>query len=289
MELVKIFKNRFLPVMVMLSLLILSGCASKQAASLPPITSSPTGQHQFGMFVWCDLLTEDVQAAQDFYRDLFGWRFENYSSDYSIIYNGDKPIGGMVPYENKNPDVLESFWMVSLSVEDVDRSVSATKARYGKVMDGPIDVRGRGRMAVIQDPQGAVLVVLRAAGGDPLEEDIIPGEWIWVDLVTRDAKSANAFYGALVGYTSDFIKLESVNSYNLLRKGEQAYAGVVELPWDDVEPNWLPYIGVDDLEDTVRQAEKLGGVVILRVEDVAVIADPTGSVFGIQMVGRSES
>ena len=84
----------------------ISGCASKQTASLPAITPTPTGQHQVGKFVWFDLLTEDVQAAQGFYKELFGWRFEDKSSNYSVIYSGDKPIGGIAPHENKDPEKL---------------------------------------------------------------------------------------------------------------------------------------------------------------------------------------
>ena len=269
--------------------MFLSGCASKQTATLPAITPTPTGQHQVGKFVWFDLLTEDVQGAQNFYSELFGWRVEGQSSDYIVIYAGDKPIGGIAPHESKDSEVLESLWLASLSVENVDRAVSATKSRYGKVLDGPFDVKGRGRMAVIQDPEGAELILLRAAGGDPVDETVKSGEWLWVDLFTRDAKTANEFYGSLAGYTAQTVKTEEDNSYNLLKKDDRAFAGVVEIPWEDVEPNWLPYVKVDDLEGTISLAENLGGVLILRLENVAVIADPTGGVFGIQVVRGDKS
>ena len=269
--------------------MFLSGCASKQTASLPAITPIPTGQHQVGKFVWFDLLTEDVQGAKNFYSELFGWRVEGQSSDYIVIYAGDKPIGGIAPHESKDSEVLESLWLASLSVENVDRAVSATKSRYGKVLDGPFDVKGRGRMAVIQDPEGAELILLRAAGGDPVDETVKSGEWLWVDLFTRDAKTANEFYGSLAGYTAQTVKTEEDNSYNLLKKDDRAFAGVVEIPWEDVEPNWLPYVKVDDLEGTISLAENLGGVLILRLENVAVIADPTGGVFGIQVVRGDKS
>ena len=269
--------------------MFLSGCASKQTATLPAITPTPTGQHQVGKFVWFDLLTEDVQGAQNFYSELFGWRVEGQSSDYIVIYAGDKPIGGIAPHESKDSEVLESLWLASLSVENVDRAVSATKSRYGKVLDGPFDVKGRGRMAVIQDPEGAELILLRAAGGDPVDETVKSGEWLWVDLFTRDAKTANEFYGSLAGYTAQTVKTEEDHSYNLLEKDDRAFAGVVEIPWEDVEPNWLPYVKVDDLEGTISLAENLGGVLILRLENVAVIADPTGGVFGIQVVRGGKS
>jgi predicted enzyme related to lactoylglutathione lyase len=269
--------------------MFLSGCASKQTASLPAITPTPTGQHQVGKFVWFDLLTEDVQAAQGFYKELFGWRFVDKSSNYSVIYSGDKPIGGIAPHENKDPEKLESLWLASLSVENVDRAVSAIKARYGKVLDGPLDVKGRGRMAVIRDPEGAELVLIRAAGGDPVDADVKAGEWLWVDLFTRDAESANDFYGALAGYTVEAVKTDEDHSYNLLKKGDRAYGGVVELSWEDVEPNWLPYIKVADIEDTISRAEKLGGILVLRIKNVAIITDPSGGAFGIQMVGGDQS
>ena len=271
--------------------MFLGGCAARQAASLPPVSLTPTGQHHIGKFVWFDLLTEDAQAVQQFYQGLFGWRFsaDSNTPDYIVIYSGDKPIGGMAPHENTDPDVQESMWLVSLSVEDVNRAVSAVKARKGEVLDGPVDIKGRGRMAVIRDPEGAEFVLLRAAGGDPADTDVNSGEWLWVDLFTRDAKTAIEFYSALAGYKAQAVKTEEDHSYNLLKKGDRAFAGVVELPWEDVEPNWLPYVKVDDLEGTITLAEKLGGNLILRLESVAVIADPTGGVFGIQMVRGNKS
>ncbi len=277
--------TRFLPVLIMLSLPVVSSCAAKQAARLPPISPTPTGQHQVGKFVWFDLLTEDVQAAKKFYGKLFGWRFaaSDQDPDYLVIYSGDRPIGGIAAHENKDPKVQESLWMASLSVEDVDLAISTVKARRGKVLDGPFDVKDRGRMAVIRDPEGAVLVLLRATGGDPPDAGTSAGEWMWVDLFTRDGRAANVFYGALAGYKAQTVKTGGDHSYNLLTRNGRAFAGVVELRWEEVESNWLPYVRVDDLGETIRRATKLGGILILRHENVAVIADPSGGVFGIQM------
>jgi len=274
----------FAPVMVMLSLLVAGGCVSNQPISMPPLSPVPTERHQLGKFVWFELLTENVQAAQNFYGELFGWHFKGKPSDYMVIYSGDKPIGGMFPYENKDPRVLESFWMCLLSVDNVDRALAEVKALDGEVLDGPMDVEGRGRMAVIRDPQGAELTLIRTAGGDPVNEGVKAGEFLWVDLFTRDPDKANAFYGAIAGYTARTVKTDNDHAYHLLDIGNHAYAGVVKLPWEDVEPNWLPYIKVENLDGTMAKAEKLRGVVILRLKNIALIADPTGGVFGIQMI-----
>jgi len=276
--------NRLAAITIILSLFIISGCASTQTPSLPAITSNPTGQYQTGKFVWFDLLTEDVPKAQRFYKELFGWRFTGQPTDYVMIYSGDKAIGGIVPYESKDPKVPESMWIPYLSVEDVNAADKIAKARGGEILDGPFDVKGRGRMAVIRDPEGAKLVLIRAKGGDPVESDVGPGEWLWVDLLTRDVQGANDFYKALVGYTVQTVDAEGDHAYHVLQKNGKAYGGVVKLPWKEVEPNWLPYLKVDDLGATMGRAEKLGGIVIVRTEDIAVLADPGGGVFGIQIV-----
>jgi len=271
--------------------MFLTGCVSEKAARLPPVNSTQSEQHYIGKFVWFDLLTEDSKAAQQFYRELFGWRFaaDKNTPDYIVIYSKGKPIGGIVPHENKDPNIQESMWLVSLSVADVDLAVSAAKARKAEVLDGPTDIKGRGRMAVIRDAEGAELVLIRAAGGDPPDAGVKVGEWLWVDLFTKDAEKALDFYGALAGYTPQSVPTADEDFIILLRRGSRAYAGVVNLALEDVEPNWLPYIKVDDLAGTIRQAEKLGGTMLLRTENVAIIADPSGGVFGIQMTGGARS
>jgi len=273
------------------ALLLISGCVSEKAARLTPVSATKTEVHHIGKFVWFDLLTEDPQAVQPFYKELFGWRFaaDKNAPEYIVIYLGDKPIGGIVTHENKDPEIPESMWLVSLSVADVDLAVSAAKARKAEVLDGPTDIKGRGRMAVIRDAEGAELVLIRAAGGDPPDAGVKVGEWLWVDLFTKDAEKALDFYGALAGYTPQSVPTADEDFIILLRRGSRAYAGVVNLALEDVEPNWLPYIKVDDLAGTIRQAEKLGGTMLLRTENVAIIADPSGGVFGIQMTGGARS
>lgn len=277
--------------MVLPGLLMLSACVWTQKVTMPPISLNPTGVHHIGRFVWFDLLTEDMKVAQNFYTELFGWRFSaaEGTPDYTIIYSGDKPIGGMLPYESRDAKVKESIWLSAMSVEDVNQVVSEVESHNGTVLDGPMDVEGRGMMAVISDPEGAELVLIRAAGGDPTDSDVRAGEFLWVDLFTRDAGKAREFYNAIAGYSAGSAETESGHSYNLLRRDGRACAGIVELPFEDVEPNWLPYIKVDDVNATMRRAAELGGIVILRLEHIAVIEDPTGGVFGIQMVRGDES
>jgi uncharacterized protein len=101
------------------------------------------------------LNTNDPDAAQRFYSELFGWRFEDVSGDRSYwgIYNGDSLNGGMMPSPPEAGEV-PSYWLVYFGSEDADRDVSRAGDLGGHVMLPPMDVPG-GRVAVVQDPQGA--------------------------------------------------------------------------------------------------------------------------------------
>ena len=63
---------------------------------------------------------------------------------------------------------------------------------------------------------------------------------------------------------------------------------MLRIPWDNVRPNWLPYVKVADPAAVVKKAEALGGEVIvspsanIRNGSVGLIADPTGGVVAVQ-------
>ena len=70
--------------------------------------------------------------------------------------------------------------------------------------------------------------------------------------------------------------------YVLLKQGRHAVAGIVELQWEGLQDNWLPYFKVADLDQSVKSARNLGGSLIQKSGNVAVLADPTGAAFAIQ-------
>ena len=59
-------------------------------------------------------------------------------------------------------------------------------------------------------------------------------------------------------------------------------AGIVEIEWEGLEDNWLPYFKVVDVDRSIEKARSLGGKLILQSGKVAVLSDPTGAAFGIQ-------
>jgi uncharacterized protein len=94
------------------------------------------------------------QVAQDFYSDLFGWRFEQVNEEppYWGIYNGERLNGGMMPLPEESP--APSHWLVYFTVEDLDGAAARIGELGGEVVVPPMAVPG-GRILVARDPQGA--------------------------------------------------------------------------------------------------------------------------------------
>jgi predicted enzyme related to lactoylglutathione lyase len=271
----------------------LTGCASSggpPADPFPPIPSihdAPTNVEATGSFVWHDLITEDVETAKRFYGELFGWTFTAEADDrlHVVRVNG-RQTASLVDVRETEQDVDGGAWFSSVSVSDVDAAAGRAESG-GNVGVSPVDLPDRGRYAVVTDPQGAVLVLLRASGGDPVEpEEIGPGEFLWTELWTTDVRAALGYYEDVLGYTSELMA-DDARQYHLLSHGGTARAGIGQLPPGDAEPAWLPYVAVDDAQAIVDRVAALGGEVIIPPEamvrgSAAVIADPTGAIFAVQ-------
>ena len=277
---------------LMFCLVMVIACAGPQAI-VPAITPSPTGTYHVGKFVWFDLLTNDVPGTKRFYGELFNWEFEGEPSDdsfYATIIKNGTPIASVIYLKRADEKVSESRWLSYLSVPDVDRAVDHVRQGGGVVLKKPRDFPDRGRIAVVRDPQGAMLALLRAKDGDPPDSDLAVGKWMWNELWTTDVTAAITFYKTLAGFKQETIDTSPGETYRQLKLADRARAGVVPIPWEDVKPNWLPYVAVSDISATVERAKALGGKVLIepgetiRDDSVAVIADPFGAALAIQIL-----
>ena len=276
------------PISVVIITGVVGGCSTIGTKSLPALSQQPTGNYSPSRFVWFDLLSENADAARAFYSGLFGWRIQPSDDDgtYLMIYNGTRAIGGIVAHENRDPQAVESLWIGSLSVEDVDRAAVAVRNHGGTVLEGPLDAMPRGRMALVADPSGALLALLRTNTGDPADAPPRVGDWLWTDLILDDAGPVKEFYYPVAGLTLRKVEDREQHSYSVFMAGRQPRAGMVVMKWQGVEANWLPYIRVKDLAATIATARRLGGRLLIEHDDVAVLLDPTGAAFGIQELAK---
>lgn len=270
-------------------IVVSAACASTTPRPLPPVTEPPTGLVTPGRFVWVDLVTEDVAGAKAFYGPLFGWSFDGSEGPdgYVRVLQEGTPIAGMVTLERPAGAPRESAWVGNLSVADLDHAAALVEKRGGTVARGPVDAPDRGRIALVSDPAGAEVLLIRASGGDPPEEPPATGRWLWWEIWTHDTEGASAFYTDLVGYESATVALDG-ESYRIFKRGTVPRAGLRKAP-DAVPPQWLPYVKVDDPAASAALATKLGGRVVLQDEDAAILVDPGGAAIGLQRWDRTDA
>jgi len=275
-------------------LLTLATIPAVNAQLASPISNAPSGEIIPGDVVWADLVKTDVDSATAFYTQVFGWQARaGDDSGYVELASNGRVIAAVVRYDDDDIAAGNARWMASISVADVDESARGVERHGGSILQAPEEFPDRGRFAVVADSQGAAFMLLRAPGGDPAETDVATGAWGWAELWTRDVRQAARFYEDTIGYRAMHNPDDPGPQPVVLTTEGRPRATIVEIPWEDVDPNWIPYVPVADARATLDRAKAAGGSVLLTSDDVeddegsfaAVIADPTGGVFAIQQAG----
>ena len=279
--------------------LVLVACATTNI-NLPSITESPTGERFPGKIIWHDLLTNDPAASKRFYGELFGWEFESVGSfagmgsdtAYTLIRHNGRLIGGMIDTVALNNRTDISQWVVVMSVEDVDAAAQGFTDNGGSVLTPPRDLQRRGRIAVVQDKAGALLALLQTKDGDPVDRQPELGDFLWNELWTVDVDGAAKFYSDAVGYETvdwdtDAIE-ETPANYRLLNHSDKSRAGILENPFDSLDPVWVSYIRVESPAAITAKVAALGGKVLIEAQpralggEVAFIAGPSEAGIALQ-------
>jgi predicted enzyme related to lactoylglutathione lyase len=114
-----------------------------------------------GALTWNDLLTPDVEASAQFYRDLFSWQIQELAAaegQYWTIANQGRSNGGLMPM----PPGGHPAWNLYFAVDDTDAAIARAGELGGELIMGPVDVSNGTRFAILRDPGSAVFSV--AAG-----------------------------------------------------------------------------------------------------------------------------
>jgi uncharacterized protein len=271
-----------------LSAVGLTAACAQRSAMAPP-AGAAAADVKPGKFVWQELVTDDPAASRRFYESLFGWQFADtrrLGRAYAIASLDGRRVAGLVPIEAKAGEKT-SQWLGYVSVPDVDRAVEAVGRAGGRALVGPVNV-AVGRAAVVVDPQGAPLGLVRLAAGDPPDE-ATPQEhrFFWMEYLAGDTAAALEFYTGLLGYQSEITDVVDGKPYQVLRRG-RARAGLLLAPPRGVRPTWLAYVLVKDPASLAARAESLGGRVLLaprpdlRKGTLAIVADPSGAALALQ-------
>ena len=244
-----------------------------------------------GTFCWADLGTPDAADAKRFYTALFGWTAEDRpmgpDASYTMLTLAGRSVVALYQQDTAAPGVAPQ-WLSYISVGSVNQSAERAKALGGTILMEPFDVLDVGRMAMVQDPTGAVVALWeprRHAGAGLVGE---PNATCWNELATTDTGRAGAFYTSLLDWTAETQPM-GTTGYTLFTDGGAPRGGMTAIApeWGPVPPAWLVYFAVTDCEGQAALAQSLGGAVRLPPTEAAgvgrfsVLVDPQGAVFAV--------
>ncbi|MEV5985362.1 VOC family protein [Streptomyces sp. NPDC052051] len=242
----------------------------------------------YGAPCWVSLTARDVEVAENFYRAVFGWEWQQDSlgDRFRVALADGVPVAGLA--------AVASMWQMAVTwtpyfaVRSADEAVSRSRERGGTTAVGPISLPP-GRAAVVADRDGAVFGIWEGrlvSGWQQWREDAPT----FIRLHTRDAFDAAIFYGEVldwaspqssceVGYDGDEVVLRSEGTVVA-----RIHSGAVEAAPDPaVRPHWEVHFAVTDLETCIETARANGGEVVQweRGAQEALLGDPDGARFTV--------
>ena len=248
-----------------------------------------------GSFCWGELATTDLEAGKKFYNTMFGWQAEEnpMPEGVYVIFKSDGNDAGAM-YQAKPG--MPPHWGLYFSAENVDRSATKAETLGGKVIMQPFDVGPLGRMAVVQDPQGAMFSLwqpkekIGATHPGPLNR------MDWPELHTPDPAAAVKFYSGLFGWQIKPGTDLATAPYAEWMNDGKPMGGLLpkrEAQDKSMTPYWMIYVSVADCDERAAKVKDLGGKVFVPPTDIpntgrfAVISDPQGAMLSIIQLART--
>jgi predicted enzyme related to lactoylglutathione lyase len=245
--------------------------------------------HQPGTFCWTELSTTDAAGAKAFYSELFGWASNDVpigpDGAYCIMQVEGRDAAAL--YQPQPKDETPPHWRSYVAVASADEAARRITDAGGRVLAAPLDVFDAGRMAVAEDPTGAVFAVWQPKNhiGAAWVND--PGGVVWNELQTSDTATASQFYARAFGWAAE--AQSGPVPYTVFKGSGRRAGGMMPIADEtgSVPPRWNVYFAVADCNASVERVKALGGKVLAPAVDVpnvgriAVVADPQGAVFAI--------
>lgn len=248
-----------------------------------------------GSFIWYELMTTDPEGAKRFYGDVVGWTIGDPvpagDVEYRMIGNAEDYAGGMLTLTQEMRDGgARPVWLGYLGVDDVDQAVEKAVAAGAKVQMPAFDAPGVGRIAMIGDPQGVPIYLMRGETDDDSTayQRHGLGHVSWNELMTTDRQAALRFYGEQFGYekAGAMDMGPELGEYSFVAHAGETIGAVMKGS-PESPTAWQFYFRVPDVDAAVEKVTSGGGQVLFGPmavptgERVLVALDPQGAVFGL--------
>ena len=120
-----------------------------------------------GSLWWTELHTGDQERSRSFYSRVVGWTAKAVAledpsrppqkdeKEYTVFTVNGREAAGAMRIESAAPEPQAARWVPYFQVANVDAAVVGAVELGGKVVEAPFDMPNVGKMAILQDPEGA--------------------------------------------------------------------------------------------------------------------------------------
>jgi predicted enzyme related to lactoylglutathione lyase len=171
-----------------------------------------------------------------------------------------------------------------VTVADAEAAAARANEIGGGLVEAAFDVLDIGRMAVLEDPQGAVFAVWQPRTRIGAERVNDVGCLCMNELATTDVRAARLFYERLFGWTVEVSDDAPEGPAMIFNDGN--INGAFFAASDGAVPHWRPCFTVESAEGALDRVRVLGGQQLGEPLDVghgsiAMVLDPQGARFTI--------
>jgi predicted enzyme related to lactoylglutathione lyase len=251
-----------------------------------------------GRFIWQELLCNDTGAAANFYARILSWKAQPFSpgSPYMVFMSkgGKQLAGAMNLSDEARARGTPAHWRGYVGVADVD-AVLAQALRLGaRVLEPAQDMPGVGRVAMLADPEGAILGLYRPmseAGGSGAGDS----GFAWSELAARHRESALAFYQQLFGWElRPPMEMSGGMRYQTFGLGGQDFGGCYTIPAErPMPPSWCFYASSDSADEVAGKVVAGGGTIVAGPMTITgggrivQFLDPQHAMFAVHSMPRA--
>jgi predicted enzyme related to lactoylglutathione lyase len=250
--------------------------------------------HTHGRFVWYELMTTDMDAAEAFYRDVVGWGAQDAGVagvNYTMFTVNERPVcGSMALSESARSMGIPPLWLGYIAVDDVDTLAADIVIDGGVVHRAAADIPGIGRFAIVGDPQGAAFALFRGMPGQPQPAAAMntPGFTGWHELYADDGHAAFDFYSRAFGWEetgpSD---ADATGDYKVFGLDGEDMGGILTRPDNMPVSSWIFYFNVPAIDAATERVRAGGGMILDGPTEVPSggwslqCLDPQGAMFAL--------
>lgn len=113
-------------------------------------------------------------------------------------------------------------------------------------------------------------------------------QFCYINLATGDLGKAREFYGKLFSWDFQETDAPGNGKYLMIQTNVGPRGGIFPQRAPEMPTAWTPYVQVEDVAGSVKQAQSLGGEVVIPLTVIvggmgsySILRDPTGGVIGV--------